>query len=161
METTKLASYTIANETGEVFDVTITENVLDPERISYVVTFNDASADTAWCDSFFETFRSAEDADRYVQNYIDAHNSQVIGLDEDITLASDCTVSNTGIKYEAELHRVANVWRSGYVCIGYEVKVSWGEMEDGSICSSSHGYDVHEFPILEDARRSFEYYMEG
>lgn len=161
METTKLASFTLCNEDGESFGVTITENILDPERISYIVLFTNMSADSAWCDSFFHTFTSAEDADRFVQDFIDAHGSSVTDIEKDIVLASDTYVSDTGVKYEAELHRVVDVWRSGFLAVGYEVKASWGEMEDGEICISNHGYDVFEFQTLGDARRSFEYYVEG
>ena len=156
MQTTKLALHTIKNN-DSMFDVEITENALDTERISYVVLFNDVLATNAYDDTFYVSFRTAEEADKYVQEYVDKHGMKFVDVDNDTTISTN-HFSIDGIKHDVELHRCQNLWRSGYLSVTYEVKAIFGEMENGEICSNYHGYDVYQHETLSDARKDFEFY---
>lgn len=156
MQTTKLALHTIKNNES-MFNVEITENVLDAERISYVVLFNDVLATNACDETFYGSFRTAEEADKYVQEYVDKHGMKFVDIDND-TIISTKHFSVDGIKHDVELHRCQNLWRSGYLSVTYEVKSIFGEMENGEICSNYHGYDVYQHETLSDARKDYEFY---
>lgn len=82
MQTTKLALHTIKNNES-MFDVEITKNVLDAERISYVVLFNDVLATNAYDETFYVSFRTAEEADKYVQDYVNRHGMKFVDVDTD------------------------------------------------------------------------------
>ena len=156
MQTTKPALHTIKNN-DSMFDVEITENVLDAERISYVVLFNDVLATNAYDETFYVSFRTAEEADKYVQEYVDRHGMKFVDVDNDTTIITN-HFSIDGIKHDVELHRCQNLWRSGYLSVTYEVKSIFGEMENGEICSNYHGYDVYQHETLSDARKDYEFY---
>ena len=156
MQITKLALHTIKNN-DSMFDVEITENVLDAERISYVVLFNDVLATNAYDETFYVSFSTAEEADKYVQEYVDKHGMKFVDVDND-TIISTKHFSVDGIKHDVELHRCQNLLRSGYLSVTYEVKSIFGEMENGEICSNYHGYDVYQHDTLSDARKDYEFY---
>lgn len=156
MQATKLALHTIKNN-DSMFDVEITENVLDADRISYVVLFNDVLATNAYDETFYVSFRTAEEADKCVQKYVDKHGMKFVDVDNDTTISTN-HFSIDGIKHDVELHRCQNLLRSGYLSVTYEVKSIFGEMENGEICSNYHGYDVYQHETLSDARKDFEFY---
>ena len=158
MQTTKLALNTIKN-TESMFDVEITENVLDAEHISYVVRFNRILATNAYDETSYASFRTAEEADKYVQEYVDKHGMRFVDIDNDTTISTN-HLSIGGIKHDVELHRCQNLWRSGYLSVTYEVKFIYGEMENGEICSNCHGYDVYQHETLSDARKDYEFYSD-
>ena len=87
MQTTKLALHTIKNN-DSMFDVEITENVLDAERISYVVLFNDVLATNAYDETFYVSFRTAEEADKYVQEYVDNNGMKFVDIDNDTIIST-------------------------------------------------------------------------
>lgn len=66
MQITKLANYTVTTSINQTFAIEINENRNDDGRVSYTVAFTDLSADSAWSDSFIESFETAEFADAYV-----------------------------------------------------------------------------------------------
>lgn len=153
MQTTKLALHTIKNN-DSMFDVEITENVLDAERISYVVLFNDVLATNAYDETFYVSFRTAEEADKYVQEYVDKHGMKFVDVDTD-TIVSTSHFTIDRIKHDIELHCCQNLWRSGYLSVTYEVKAIFGEMENSEICSNYHGYDVYQHETLSEGSQGF------
>lgn len=158
MKTNKLADYIVKTDTNQSFSIELTENIIAADMISYVVLVTDLSADSAWDDSFFETFKSAEDADAYIQNFVDDHNAAVDAGCGTHTVEVSERTTETGLKHEFELVRRVFSRRSGFLDVTYEVVHSWGEMENGEICDSSHGYKVIEFDNFAAARYGFDYY---
>ena len=155
MQITKLAAYTATTSTNQTFAIEINECRADDGRMSYMVAFTDLNANNAWCDSFSESFQTVELADAYVQEWVDKNACSKI-TPEPITIIDNSTsTSGTGIIHECTLRRCVNVWKTGYIDVNYEVVHAWGEMEDGSICDSNHGYDVIECEELTSARKEF------
>lgn len=56
MQITKLVNYTVTTSINQTFAIEINENRNDDGRVSYTVAFTDLSADSAWSDSFIESF---------------------------------------------------------------------------------------------------------
>lgn len=136
MQTTKIALHTIKNN-DSMFDVEITENVLDAERISYVVLFNDVNATNAWDETFYVSFRTVEEADHYVQEYVDKHNMAFVDVDNDTIISTKHFTGIDGIEHDAELHRFQGLLNSktmSILAIMYEVHI-YTKRDDGDICS--------------------------
>lgn len=158
METTKLASYIVKTDTNQAFAIDLTENVLAPDMISYVVTYMDLDSNNAWDDSFFETFKSAEDADKAIQDFIDKHHATIdTGLGDKV-VASSSYVTETGIEHDVELVRCVSAWRSRFLDVSYEVKHAWGLADGDDLCDATHGYTVEEFDSFGAASYGFDYY---
>ena len=158
MKTNKLADYIVKTDTNHAFGIELTENIVTEDMVSYVVVYSDLSADSAWCDSHFETFKTVEDADKAIQSFIDQHHATATnGLGVRVLDAQDRT-TESGIKHEFILRRNVSAWRSGFLDISYEVVHSWGEMDNGEICQSNHGHHVYEHEDLGHARYGFDYY---
>ena len=155
MQIIKLASYTVTTNINQAFGIEINENRLDDDRVSYTVAFTDLSADSAWSDSFFESFETAEFADAYVQEWVDKNACKEIVPEPTVVIDSATSTIETGIIHEYTLRRCVSVWKTGYIDVNYEVVHEWGELEDGSICTSNHGYDVFERDNLTGARELF------
>lgn len=155
MQITKLASYTVTTNINQAFGIEINENRLDDGRVSYTATFTDLNANNAWSDSFFESFETVELADAYVQEWVDKNACKKIIPESTVVIDSSASTSETGIIHEYTLRRCVSVWKTGYIDVNYEVVHEWGEMEDGSICNSNHGYDVFERDNLTGARELF------
>lgn len=155
MQITKLANYTVTTSINQTFAIEINENRNDDGRVSYTVAFTDLSADSAWSDSFIESFETAEFADAYVQEWVDKNACKEIVPELTVVIDSATSTTETGIIHEYTLRRCVSVWRTGYIDANYEVVHEWGEMKDGSICNSDHGYDVFERDNLTDARELF------
>ena len=155
MQITKLASYTATTNINQAFGIEINEYRLDDGRVSYTVAFTDLSANSAWSNSFFESFETAEFADAYVQVWVDKNACKEIVPEPTVVIDSTTSTIETGIIHEYMLRRCVSVWKTGYIDVNYEVVHEWGEMEDGSICTSNHGYDVFERDNLTGARELF------
>lgn len=155
MQIAKLAKYTATTSANQTFAIEINENRADDGCVSYAVAFTDLSADGAWSDSFCESFQSAEFADAYVQEWVDKNACKEIVPDSTVVIDNSTSTSETGVIHEHTLRRCVNIWQTGYIDVSYEVVHEWGEMEDGSICNSNHGYDVFERDNLEKARDLF------
>ena len=158
MRTNKLADYTVKTDINQTFGIELTENIVAEGMVSYVVVYSDLSDDSAWCDSHFETFKTAEDADKAIQDFIDQHHATVTDGLGVMVLDAQSRTTETGIKHEFVLRRSVSVWRSGFLDVSYEVVHSWGEMDDDEICQSNHGHHVYEHDDLGHARYSFDYY---
>lgn len=161
MQITKLAGYTVTTSTNRTFAIEISENRVDDGRVSYTVAFTDLSADSAWSDSFFESFETTELADTYVQEWVDKNACKEIVPESIVVIDSSTSTSETGIIHEHTLRRCVNIWQTGYIDVSYEVVHEWGEMEDGSICNSNFGYDVFERDDLASARDLFNNLLGG
>ena len=106
------------------------ENRLDDDRVSYTVAFTDLSADSAWSDSFFESFETAEFADAYVQEWVDKNACKEIVPEPTVEIDSATSTTETDIIHEYTLRRCVRVWKTGYIDVNYEVVYEWGEMEE-------------------------------
>ena len=136
MQTTKLALHTIKNN-DSMFDVEITENVLDAERISYVVLFNDVLATNAYDETFYVSFRTAEEADKYVQEYVDNNGMKFVDIDNDTIISTKHYTGIDGMEHDIELHRFQDIVNSRFMsilAIMYEVHI-YTNRDDGEICS--------------------------
>lgn len=100
-------------------------------------------------------FKTVEFADAYVQEWVDKNACKEIVPELTVVIDSATSTTETGIIHEYTLRRCVSVWRTGYIDVNYEVVHEWGEMKDGSICNSNHGYDVFERDNLTDARELF------
>lgn len=161
MQITKFAKYTVTTSVNQVYAIEINENRIDDGRVNYTVAFTDLSADSAWSDSFFESFQALELADAYVQEWVDRNACKEIAPDSTVVIDNSSSVSETGIIHEYVLRRCVSVWKTGYIDVSYEVVHEWGEMEDGSICDSNHGYNVIERENLASARKEFNDLLGG
>lgn len=155
MQITKLANYTVTTSINQTFGIEINENRNDDGRMSYTVAFTDFGANSAWCDSFFKSFETTELADAYVQEWADKNACKEIVPEPTVVIDSATFTTETGIIHGYTLRRCVSVWKTGYIDVSYEVVHEWGEMEDGSICNSNHGYDVFECDNLTSARELF------
>lgn len=160
MKTNVLANYIAKTDTNQTFAIDLTEYIADDQGdiISYVVLISNLSADSAYDEGLCRTFKIAENADKYIQSFFEEHHPT---LDDDWdarTVESAERMSETGIKHQFDLVRRMNIWKSGSLDVTYEVVHSWGEMVNGEICDSDHGYYVKEFDTIAAARTEFDYY---
>ena len=155
MQTTKLALHTIKNN-DSMFDVEITENVLDAERISYVVLFNDVLATNAYDETFYVSFRTAEEADKYVQEYVDKHGMKFVDIDNDTTINTNLFIGIDGMEHDAELHRFQCLLQSKFtstLAVMYEVHI-YTKRSDDDICSK------YRYKTFDAARKAYKLYSD-
>lgn len=155
MKSNKLADYIVKTDTNQSFSIELTENVLAADMISYVVVVTDLSEDSAWDDSFFETFKSAELADKFIQEFIDKHHAKLASGDGRTTVKASSVVTATGVEHDFELNRDVNVWRSGFVDVTYTVTHSWGLADGDDLCAATHDYKVEEYDTYTAARYAY------
>lgn len=155
MQTTKLALHTIKNN-DSMFDVEITENVLDAERISYVVLFNDVLATNAYDETFYVSFRTAEEADKYVQEYVDNHCMKFVDIDNDTIISTKHFIGVDGMEHDAELHRFQGLLQSKFtstLAAMYEVHI-YTKRSDDEICSK------YRYKTFDAARKAYKLYSD-
>ena len=155
MQTTKLALHTIKNN-DSMFDVEITENVLDAERISYVVLFNDVLATNAYDETFYVSFRTAEEADKYVQEYVDNHGMKFVDIDNDTIISTKHFIGVDGMEHDAELHRFQGLLQSKFTSTlpaMYEVHI-YTKRSDDEICSK------YRYKTFDAARKAYKLYSD-
>lgn len=136
MQTTKLALHTIKNN-DSTFDVSITENVMDAEHISYVVLFSDVNAMNALDETFYVSFRTVEEADHYVQEFVDKNGMTFVDVDNDTIISTKHYTGIDGMEHDIELHRFQDIVNSRFMsilAIMYEVHI-YTNRDDGEICS--------------------------
>lgn len=153
MQTTKLALHTIKNN-DSTFDVEITENVLDAERISYVVLFNDVLATNAYDETFYVSSRTAEEADKYVQEYVDNHGMEFVDIDTDTIINTEHFIGIDGMEHDAELHRFQCLLQSKFtstLAVMYEVHI-YTKRSDDEICSK------YRYKTFDAARKAYKLY---
>lgn len=153
MQTTRLALHTIKNN-DSTFDVEITENVMDAEHISYVVLFSDVNATNAWDETFYVSFRTVEEADHYVQEFVDKHGVTFVDVDNDTIISTKHYIGVDGMEHDVELHRFQSVFNSRFMsilAIMYEVHI-YTKRDDGEICSK------YRYKTLDAARKAYRLY---
>lgn len=153
MKTTKLALHTIKNSES-MFDVEITENVMDAERISYVVLFTDVNATNAWDETFYVSFRTVEEADHYVQEFVDKHGMTFVDVDNDTIISTKHYTGIDGMEHDIELHRFQDIVNTKFMsilAIMYEVHI-YTKRDDGEICSK------YRYKTLDAARKAYRLY---
>ena len=153
MQTNRLALHTIKNN-DSTFDVEITENVMDAERISYVALFSDVNATNACDETFYVSFRTVEEADHYVQEFVDKHGMTFADVDNDTIISTKHYTGIDGMEHDIELHRFQDIVNTKFMsilAIMYEVHI-YTKRDDGEICSR------YRYKTLDAARKAYRLY---